>query len=328
MKEFRVAVIGLGKMGLLHAGILCSMPNVRLLAICDQKKLITRLARKVLGKKVSIVSDVRLLSSFALDAIYVTTPIPSHSKIIESIYANGIARNIFVEKTLAWRMDEADRLCEMAKSSGGVNMVGYQKRYGVTFRKAFELLNNEIIGDIIRFKAYSYSSDFVGVRKEEASKVFTSRGGVIRDLGSHAISLTQWYFGDIEVSPDNRSNTNSDYGETISFPVKTDEIEGYIEASWCKQGYRMAETGLKIEGCKGILFVNDDKVSVQFNNGDIKRWFRQDLDDTADFVLWNPEYSREDYHFVRCIANGERPNSDFLEASKVDRIIGQVAELC
>jgi predicted dehydrogenase len=111
--------------------------------------------------------------------------------------------------------------------------------------------------------------------------------------------------------------------------VEANDLGGYIEASWVKEGYRMPETGLIVEGSEGVLLVNDDKVEVRFTNGSLNRWYRQDLNDTVDFVLWTPEYYRENYHFIKCVANGEQPNPDFLEASKVDRIIEQVTrELC
>jgi len=35
-KKLRVAVIGLGKMGLLHAGILSVLPDVELVALCEK----------------------------------------------------------------------------------------------------------------------------------------------------------------------------------------------------------------------------------------------------------------------------------------------------
>jgi predicted dehydrogenase len=37
MKDCQVAVIGLGKMGLLHASILSAIPGVHLVAVCDKK---------------------------------------------------------------------------------------------------------------------------------------------------------------------------------------------------------------------------------------------------------------------------------------------------
>jgi predicted dehydrogenase len=334
LKEVRVAVIGIGKMGILHAAILSSMPTVRLVAICDKKKLITKLAKGVLSDKVKVVNDVGLLSDLALDAVYVTTPIPFHFKTTESVYTNDIARNIFVEKTLAPKSTEAEELCKIAKDFGGVNMVGYQRRYSVTFRKALELLDKNAIGNLTRFSAYSYSSDLLLLKKGKVKEVSASRGDVLKDLGAHAIDLALWYFGNLRVTFSETKPQAKGYRErareTIGFHVEASSgVGGYIESSWCKEGYRMPETGLTIEGSEGVLFVNDDSVEVRSGNGDAKRWYRQDLNDTVDFLLWAPEYYREDYQFIKCAAKGELSKPDFLEASKVDHIIEQVTQgLC
>ncbi len=312
-------------MGLLHAGILGSMKDVQLVALCDQKKFLTKIAKKVFKDNVSIVNSIQGLSELNLDAVYVTTPIPTHCSLIESIYEGKIAQHIFVEKTLTWRDGEAETILRKAKQTAGTNMVGYQKRYSITFRKADSLLKEEAIGTLTGFKAYSYSSDFIETKPEDAAKIFSCRGGVLRDLGSHAISLALWYFGEIQiVSEATASKRESSYGEKVGFSVKTGDIEGEIEASWCKEGYRLPETGLNITGSKGALLVNDDRVEIKYNNGTSKKWFRQDLADTVDFVLWAPEYYREDRHFVNCALNGKRSNPDFDEASKVDKIIKQI----
>ena len=46
----KVAVVGLGQMGLLHASLLNVMPGVRLVALCDQSPLINRFSRKVFSE--------------------------------------------------------------------------------------------------------------------------------------------------------------------------------------------------------------------------------------------------------------------------------------
>jgi predicted dehydrogenase len=327
VQKIRVAVIGLGKMGLLHAGILASMNDVELVALCDQKKLLIKIAKKVFKERINVVNNIQALSDFDLDAVYVTTPIPTHYRVIESIYSGNIARNVFVEKTLAWHFDEAEKLCLKSKEIQGANMVGYQKRYGITFTKAFALLKEETIGELKNFKAYAYSSDFVGIGKEQAATIFASRGGVLRDLGSHAISLALWYFGNMQIIKTQENSDNEQKnGETIGFRSKAGNLEGFIEASWCKEGYRMPETGVNIEGSEGRLLVNDDKIEVQLKNGALKRWYRQDLDDNVDFVLWSPEYFREDRHFVKCVLDGQVPSPDFIEALKVDQIIAEVTK--
>jgi len=74
--RLKVAVIGFGKMGMLHAGILNTLPNVQLTAICEKDRLIRRFLRKIF-RDVVIVDSVKNLSSLDLDAVYVTTPIRS-----------------------------------------------------------------------------------------------------------------------------------------------------------------------------------------------------------------------------------------------------------
>lgn len=324
MKKCNVAVIGLGKMGLLHTSILSAIPNVRLISVCDQKKTITKIAKKFLPRTIKVVNDIDLLSAFDIDAIFVTTPISTHFRVCQEIYRKKIASNIFIEKTLAAGLPESEQLCETAKQSGGLNAVGYQKRYCVTYRKARELFNEDTIGTVQKFKAYSYSSDFLNLTQESLMKTSMARGGVLRDLGAHALDLASWFFGDITpTAPPEISDA-----ACVSFFVKDSKNRcGQVETSWTKEGYRLPETGLVIEGSKGTLLVNDDKVEFK-SQGLAKKWYRQDLADNVDFLLWAPEYYRQDLHFVQRIMNIEYrfldSISDFSQASKVDKIISQV----
>ena len=141
-RRLRFAVVGLGKMGLLHASLLNVFPEVELVALCEKSALMNRLFKKVFSKTgIHVVNDIEKLRGLDLDAVYVTTPISSHSFIIKNMYSMDIARNVFTEKTLALNFNQSKELCELAKNSGGINMVGYMKRFSVVFRKAKELLS-------------------------------------------------------------------------------------------------------------------------------------------------------------------------------------------
>ena len=94
-----VAVVGLGKMGLLHSCILSVLPNVRLCAVCDKSGLIRRVGKRVF-KHARLLDDIDKLADLKVDAVHVTTPIPSHFFIAKVLHSKGIARNLFVEKTL------------------------------------------------------------------------------------------------------------------------------------------------------------------------------------------------------------------------------------
>jgi predicted dehydrogenase len=197
MDNLRVAVVGLGKMGLLHASILNMMPNVEVVALCDKSSLLLKFVKK-LFRGSQTVKNVEQLSDFDVDCVYVTTPIPAHYPVISSLYSNSITSNLFVEKTLADSWDKAKALTELAETCGGVNMVGYMRRFAVTFQKAKNLLDRGTIGEIVSFDACAYSSDFVDIKR--GSKGSGSRGGVLNDLGSHVIDLVSFFFGDFELS--------------------------------------------------------------------------------------------------------------------------------
>jgi predicted dehydrogenase len=319
----KVVVVGLGKMGLLHAGILNTLPGAKLTAVCDKSGLIRRFFKKLLGE-VQVVDDLEKLSDSGLDVAYVTTPIPSHSSVTRAIYSRQIARNVFVEKTLASSYDEAKDMCRLAQDSGGVNMVGYMKRFAVTFRKAKELLDQGDLGGVTSFDAYGYSSDFLGV--ERGSGTSGSRGGVLADLGSHVIDLALWFFGDVEVDTARLEPTGKTVSEDSAyFTVRNSkDLKGSFHISWCKEGYRLPEFGLHIIGSEGTLKVDDDKVELKPADGGSSRWHRHDLNDNVRFLLGDPEYSREDDCFIRSVSNCEKVEPSFSTASKVDRIIDQM----
>jgi predicted dehydrogenase len=322
-ESLRVAVVGLGKMGLLHASILNTLPNVELSALCEKGSLLRKFCKKVFDN-VLVVADLKKLSDYDLDVVYVATPIPSHFGILDAIYSNKIACNVFTEKTLASSFDEAKRLCELAESFGGVNMVGYMKRFAVTFRKAKDLLTQGALGDLVSFDAYAYSSDFFG--SEKGSRASGSRGGVLKDLGAHVIDLALWFFDDLEVDStkvEQPANWGSE--DSAQFRVKrSDGLEGNFDISWCKENYRMPEFELVINGSDGSMSVNDDRLEMKLNDGKAAIWHRHDLNDHVGFLLGAPEYFREDDHFIKSVLEKSNVDSSFQTASKVDCIIDRV----
>ena len=324
MNRLRIAVVGLGKMGLLHASLLNVFPAVELVAVCEKSALMNRLFKKIFSNSgVRVVKNLEKLRDLELDALYVTTPISSHYPIIKEVYAKDITRNIFVEKTLAADYNQSRDLCEIAKNVGGVAMVGYMKRFSVTFRKAKNILEKGILGEISSFDAFAYSSDFSKVQLD--SKKSTTRGGVLSDLGSHVIDLALWLFGDFEVEAASAKSILNEVGEdSVDITVKKLGLEGAIHTSWCVDGYRMPTFGLDITGSGGVMKVNDYSVDLKLGNEASHRWFKHDLDDYVNFLLGDSEYYREDEAFIKSLLNGGGGDPSFVIASKVDKVIDQV----
>ncbi len=312
-------------MGLLHASLLNVFPDAEIVALCEKSTLMNRLFKKVFSTTdVHIVDDIERLRGLELDAVYVTTPIPSHSSIIKGIYAKGITRNIFAEKTLSSNYNQSKELCEVAKHFGGVNMVGYMKRFSVVFGKAKELLLQESLGELQQFKAYAFSSDFLGLTKE--SKSSASRGGALSDLGYHVIDLALWMFGKLEVRDVSSIVRNEAGSETaVSFTAANSSgLEGHFDVSQSMSRYRMPEFGLSIDCSNGKIEVNDDRLCLTLDNGAQRKWYRHDLSDGVNFSISDPEYFRENLEFVNSLLTNRQCKSSFDSASMVDYLIDQV----
>ncbi len=317
----RVAVIGLGKMGLLHASVLNSMPDVEVSAICEKSFLIRRIFRKIF-REARLVGNFDTLSGSEIDAVYVTTPIPSHHSITKSIYMKGLTNNVFVEKTLGANIIQSRELCKIAKDHGGTNMVGYMKRFSVTFMKTKALLDKSVLGRPESFETYAYSSDFADDRILSRSG---SRGGVLCDLGSHVVDLALWFFGDLSVESAVIKPSGQRSSEDVAdFKARSpDGLVGHFKVSWCKKGYRLPEFGLTVRGSNGTIRATGDKVELDLDD-EKSRWFKQDLEDNVRFLLGDPEYCREDEYFINSISTNTKPETSFDSATKVDHVIDQV----
>ena len=321
--ELKVGVIGLGKMGVMHACLLNTLPNVKVVALCDKSRLMRKLAKRAF-RDCLVTAKLGEFVDLDLDAVYVLTPIPSHYHIIKEILASNIASNLFVEKTLTSNYAQSEELCKLTQNHQGVNMVGYMKRFGVTFNQAKKLLDEQILGELISFDAYAFSSDFAD--SPENSSISVARGGTLEDLGSHVADLALWFFGDLDaVSAKTDSRIAQNSVDSVNFEVTgLNRLQGRFQVSWCKKGYRMPEFGLAIQGTDGKLTVNDDEVRLELNNKTSKNWYRMDLNDNVGFFLGGSEYYREDEHFIKSILSGTIPKSDFKSGMNVDHFLDQV----
>jgi predicted dehydrogenase len=320
-EPLRVGVVGMGKMGLLHLGLLNVLPNVELVGLCEPVQLTRRILKKVL-RKIHVVDDISKLSPLDLDALFITTPTRTHYAVASTVLEEGIAKNLFIEKPLSDSYEESQDLCRLIEGKG-FGMVGYVRRFMVTFMKAKELLEEGVLGEIHSFSVKMYSSDFCGIKNPAAS---ISRSGVLKDLGCYPIDLIHWYFGDFNVdSAVFKSAIGSGTVDSARFTVEENDSvpSGEVLVSWCAEGYRMPEAEFSIIGSKGNLIVNDDLVRINLK-GETSTWYRLNLTDTVPFWLGAPEYYREDQTFFNAI--GQEPDGlpSFDSAAKVESVIADV----
>ena len=326
MKELQAGIVGMGKMGLLHSGILNSLPKVRVKAIAEPEKFVTSIFRNI--SEIETFKDYKkMIKDSNLDFVYITTPVNLHIPIASFCVENKV--NFFVEKPLGKNVEECEYLCNKLRNNNLTNMVGFYLRYAETFAKTKELLEKETIGKIKGIKSSVYQSQFLKKPSGWRFKKEISGGGILIDLGTHLIDLLLWYFGKINsVYGKIESNFSDQVEDAASVEIKFESgLKGIMETSWNVKNYRLQETTLEIEGEKGKMKVNEDYIDIQYNTAEKKEnqhICRQLLYHGVPIDIGGPEYTREDIDFVECIRNNQRSMLNVNNASRTQCVVDTI----
>jgi predicted dehydrogenase len=327
----KISVIGLGKMGLLHAAIVTSLPDATVTSVCEKDLFLSAAAKAILPKNIAVYRDVKkMISEEDPEAVFVTTPIDTHVSIVEDLLKAKTDLSVFVEKPLAVSHEQARIACDAAKGSRGVQMVGFQKRFSPVFQKAREILE-ETVETPIFFRAYCLSSDVL--REGSAWRSKKGSGGVLLDSAPHLLDILIWFFGEptsvMAVKKQVYSREVEDYVHAI-FSYESG-LQGHVDACWSVSNYRLPEFLLEIHGRNGMLTVTDDFVKFAAGkqtggNSGGQVHYRQSFQTPVPFLLTDPEYTLEDVAFLHAIRTRTVPDANFSQAAKVNDLIDRILQ--
>ncbi len=322
MDRLRTAVVGFGKMGVLHGALARATSLADVVVIVDKSQKVGKAVKKAFRDKVVVVTDLEGLRDLDLDAVYVTTPIPSHYDVTFEVIDAGI-KGIFVEKTLSDDARKSEMLVEKTSARDIVTAVGYQKRFVPTLRYLKNLLEEETLGAVESIHAYAYSEDFLAFEHRKSQSVALSRGGVLRDLGAHAIDMAVWLLDCEDPCIVNAGVSGNFPNDEVMLTFVANNADLVVSTSWCKAGYRAPEVGFELTCSKGQAFVTDDEVLIK-KGSEEKKIYRVQFSEKVEYLLASPEYFLENKAFLKSVDNNKRfPGADFKEASVVDEILSK-----
>src|SRR6185437_13336915 len=111
----RLAMVGLGKMGLSHFAIVNTHPGVKVVACCEQNAYLTDVLSKYTGLKCYDDTD-RMLQNEKLDAVLIATPSKLHARMVEKALERNL--HVFCEKPFVLDVSDGERLAAMAEAKG------------------------------------------------------------------------------------------------------------------------------------------------------------------------------------------------------------------
>ena len=180
----KVGLLGAGRIGALHAGVLARDPDVNeiLLGDADPKRA-EAVASKV-GGEAGKIDDVLGAEP---DAVVIAASTPAHAPLILASVEAGIP--VFCEKPIALGYDETLDVVDAVESSGATLQLGFQRRFDAGYAEAKRLIDSGALGTIYSLRLATHDPE------PPPEDYIPDSGGIFRDLHIHDFDILRWLTG-------------------------------------------------------------------------------------------------------------------------------------
>jgi len=215
----KIGILGFGSMGKTHAYCVENLPyffnecpNAQIVGVCTKNIENAKAACERYGLGFFTDNEDDIIYNSEIDAVDICTPNVYHYETAKKAILAG--KNVYCEKPLAVSYAQARELADLARERGVKCQMVFNNRFMSAIMRAKELMNEERLGRILSFSVkYLHSSALDTVKKAgwKQDKDICG-GGVLFDLGSHAVDLIYHLCGEFQ----------SVYGKSqIAYPVRT-----------------------------------------------------------------------------------------------------------
>lgn len=305
----RVAVVGCGGMGRVHAQSFAGMADAELVGVCDiDAELAGELARK---------TGTRAFRSFAellkeTDPQVISIALPSHLHKQAVLEAAEAGKHVICEKPIALSLEDTDEIIEACGRNGVRLFVGHVVRFFPEYEQARRQIAEGRIGE----PGVAHTKR-VGGHPGRWFKDHAKSGGVIVDMMIHDIDFMRWIWGEVKsVYAMNACTDDSDYAlVTLAF---ANGAAANLEAHWGDPGpFRYAA---EIAGSAGLIKLD----SAASGSLSVRTRAQAARDGRFAEVPQSPgalsPYDRELAHFLACARDGAEPLVTAEDAREALRI--------
>jgi myo-inositol 2-dehydrogenase/D-chiro-inositol 1-dehydrogenase len=282
----------------MHARALAEHADVELVAICARTTTRAEPLAARFGVR-AVLSVDELLASEHLDLVCICTGNADH--VEPSLRAIRAGAHVFVEKPMAFRLDDARKMVEASESQGVRLGVDFNHRFAEPYRRALAFVRSEAFGRPA-YAAIKFAGDLYGVLNDPYCMLIETQG--------HSFDLLRLFGGEIEevsaflTDPRGIGVYTS---AAISLRFKSGAV-GSLLGSWDSSYDHPAAVTMEISGTKGRAVIDNVIEAVRLHRHD-----------QADFEEWRPGLFRTDQRdfwrtidahldaFISCIVAGTEP---------------------
>ena len=188
-----VLVVGCGGVARSHLAAVRKFSHLaELVATVDKIKARARRAKKEFGATKAYFNFEEALADRSAQAAILTLPHHLHGPLAIQVLKAG--KNVLVEKPMALRLKDAERMIAEAEKRNLILMVGQSLRFSPAMQKAKELIQQGRIGRVVHIIARRLGHR--GIRQSPWWNNQEKSGGILGHHGSHQIDLLLWLLDD------------------------------------------------------------------------------------------------------------------------------------
>ncbi len=158
MTRTKVAVIGCGHLGTIHARLLAARADAELVAVVDPVPESRQRVAEAHGCRA--LAEPQELVGLA-DAVVVAAPTCLHAEVSLPLLSQGL--DLLIEKPIAADRREADKIVAAADRHGRIVAVGHVERFNPAWRMAVERCGRVVAVESARLAPFTFRSLDVGV---------------------------------------------------------------------------------------------------------------------------------------------------------------------
>ena len=315
----RIGMVGLGYWGPNVARNLNALEGCEMTWVCDSDEESRKNWQRVYPdtKFTGEIDD--LLGDPELDAVAITTPVPTHAPLAEAAMLAG--KHCFVEKPLAQNLADAERLVSLATEHDRVLMVGHLLEYHPGILQLGDMIRDGELGDV-RY-IYAQRLNLGRIRADE---------NALWSLGAHDVSVLLALAGELPVEVSARGEAYIQEGiEDVVFGYLqfASGMAGHLHLSWLDPH---KERKITVVGSKRMASLNDMEMERKLTIYDKGFDPHQSSFGDREYVsraagIYSPALSSieplriECEHFIDCVREGTSPRSDGASGARVVQVL-------
>lgn len=314
MEKTKVAILGCGFIANIHMESYTRfVPNAEVVAVYGRNLDKAKAFAKE-HKIKSYYSDMdQLLAECDCDVVDICIPnVAHHGACVKAARAD---KHVICEKPLAMNLEQADEMIEVCKAANKKLMYAEELCFAPKYERVRMLVESGAVGKVYMLKQAEKHS---GPHSRWFYERDQSGGGVMMDMGCHAIAWFRWILGgkpkvkSVYASMSTVMHDTDCEDNTVTMIEFDDNVLAVAEDSWAKHGGM--DDKIEVYGDKGVsyadLFQGNSALTYSVDGYDYameKAGTSKGWTFTIYEEAFNQGYPQELAHFVTCIREDKQP---------------------